>query len=209
MSNTNKKLISRLSGLWFRNPLLMSQLSIAPIILVGISLKNALALSLTMAMISIPTLSIISIIGDRISRQYATIIYLLISTCIYIPTGLVIKYLFPDVINSLGIYLPMIVINSIILIRSRAFASKNKLGWVILDSSVYVIVFCIETCLISIVRELLGKGSIMDWDFGWEFTFPALLLPFSGFILVGLFAAIMQKIYNRKKNIFHKDGSVK
>ena len=205
MSKTNKKIVSRINGLFFRDPTVMCQLSIAPIIFVGVSLSNAVALSLAMFLITVPTLVCVSLIGDRLRKEFALMIYLLISSLFYIPTGFIIKRLFHDNFESLGIYLPMLVINSIIIIRSRGFANKNKIHWVFLDSLVYVIVFSIETCLISIIREVLGKGTIYGVKINiMDINFPALLLPFSGFILIGLLAALMQVIYNNRKHMSRK-----
>ena len=201
MSRTNKKIISRINGLFFRNPTIMCQLSIAPIILVGVSLSNAVALSLAMFLVTVPTLICVSLIKNRLRQEVATMIYLLISALFYIPTGFTIRKIFPESFESLGIYLPMIVINSIIIIRSRGFANKNKVHWVFLDSLVYVIVFSIEICLISIVREVFGKSTVFGYKLNIAINFPALLLPFSGFILIGLLAALMQVIYNNRKKI--------
>ncbi|MBP0979153.1 MAG: hypothetical protein J6C55_00685 [Oscillospiraceae bacterium] len=217
MSRTNKKIISRINGLFFRNPTIMCQLSIAPIILVGVSLSNAVALSLAMFFVTVPTLICVSLIKNRLNPEVATMTYLLISALFYIPTGFFIKQIFPESLESLGIYLPMIVINSIIIIRSRGFANKNKVHWVFLDSLVYVIVFSIEICLISIIREVLGKGNLYGHKLNIFINFPALLLPFSGFILIGLLASLMQVIYNNRKkinikkniNLKNKDNNIK
>lgn len=202
MSQTNKKLLSRISGLFFRNPTIMCQLSIAPIIVIGVSLYNALLISLAMFLVTTPTLMCVSLIGHKLKKQYTTMIYLLISSLFYVPTSFLIKTFFSDGIETLGIYLPMIVINSIIIIRSKGFANKNKIHWVFLDSLVYVIVFFIETCLISIIREVFGSGKIYGYDLNLTFTVPAFLLPFSGFILIGLLAAVMQIIYNNRSKYY-------
>lgn len=201
--------MSRVNGLFFRNPTIMCQLSIAPIILVGISLSNAIVLSMAMSIITILTLVIVSIIGDRLKQQYATMIYLSISALIYIPTGFIIKKFFPANFESLGIYLPMVVINSIIIIRSRGFANKNKVYWVFLDSLVYVVVFFVEICLISVIREVLGNGTIYRYSLNLPIKFSALLLPFSGFILIGLLAALMQMLYNNRNNIHINNHKLK
>ncbi len=209
MLKKNKKVMSRINGLFFRNPTIMCQLSIAPIILVGVSLSNAITLSLAMFLITTLTLVIVSIISYRIKEQYAIMTYLFISALIYIPTGFIIKKFFPANFESLGIYLPMVVINSIIIIRSRGFANKNKVYWVFLDSLVYVTVFFIEICLISIIREILGKGTIYGYNLNLPIQFPALLLPFSGFILIGLLAALMQMVYNNRKKVNIKSHKLK
>ena len=208
MSQTNQKILSRISGLFFRNPTIMCQLSIAPIIVIGVSLYNALVISLAMFLVTTPTLMCVSLIGQKLKKQYTTMIYLLISSLFYVPTSFLIKTFFSDIIETLGIYLPMIVINSIIIIRSKGFANKNKIHWVFLDSLVYVIVFSIETCLISIIREVVGSGKIYGYDLNLTFTVPAFLLPFSGFILIGLLAAVMQIIYNNRSK-YHKNKNKK
>ncbi len=199
MTKNNKKVISSLSGTFFKNPTIMCQLSIAPIVLVGVSLSNALALSLAMFLITTPTLVIFSFIGGRLKKQYTTMVCLLISSLVYVPTGFLFKNCFSEQFELLGIFLPMLIINSIIIIKSRGLANKNKIYSVFLDSLVYVVAFSIETCLISIVREIFGKNMILGYKLNLPICFPSLLLPFSGFIFVGLFAAAMQVMYNLKQ----------
>lgn len=193
-NNNIKKTLSSMAETFLNKPTIMCQLSIAPIVLVGISLSNALSLSLAMFLITTPTLVIFNLIGNKLKKQYSTMICLLLSSLVYIFTGFLFKNYFPENFESLGIFLPMLVINSIIIIKSRTLTNKNKIHLVFLDSLVYVIMFSIETCLISIIREILGKNMILGYKLNLPISFPALLLPFSGFIFVGLFAALMQII---------------
>ena len=94
MSQTNQKILSRISGLFFRNPTIMCQLSIAPIIVIGVSLYNALVISLAMFLVTTPTLMCVSLIGQKLKKQYTTMIYLLISSLFYVPTSFLIKTFF-------------------------------------------------------------------------------------------------------------------
>ena len=190
------KKFSDISGVFFKNPTIMCQLSIAPIVLMGVSLSNALALSLAMFLITTPTLIIFSFIGNKLKKQYLTMASLLISSLVYIPVGLLFKNYFHQNFELLGIFLPMLVINSIIIIKSRGLINKIKITQVFLDSLVYVSVFSVETCLISIVREIFGKNMMFEHELNLPVEFPALAMPFSGFILVGIFAAIMQAVHN-------------
>lgn len=191
----NHKYQSTYLNAFLQNPTFACQLSIAPIIIVGISIYNALILSFAMLCVTIPTLLIACLFGKKLSHPFSSIFFLFFSALFYIPTNLIIKLLFPDIFEALGIYLPMIVINSIIISRSTEFAIKNKFFPVLLDGFFYISFFTLEVSIISFIRELFGKSSFFNLKLNLPFSLPALLLPFSGFILIGLFAASLQALY--------------
>ena len=201
MINTHKKIFSRLKRLFLNNPTIMCQLSIAPMVLIGITLSNAISISVAMTLVTIPTLIIMSLIGNKLHKSISLVVCLLISSLIYIPTAYFMKIFFFSNVDSLGIYLPMTVINSIIIISSRNFMNNNKVLKSFFDSLVYVAVFCIEICLISVVREILWKGNIGNYNIDMSILFTSFSYPFMGFILIGLLAALIQMIYNNRSKL--------
>ena len=144
----------------------------------------------------------VNIIYKKLKDKFATMICLIISALFYIPVSFLIKFLFPDNFESLGIYLPMVVINSVIISKSRNFTKDYKFYLIFFNSLIYITFFTFEIIIISVIREILGKGSIYGFILNLNVKFPALLMPFTGFIFIGLLAALLQAIYNKKfKNI--------
>ena len=197
-----KIFISEFKNIFLNDPTALCQFSIAPIILVGISLSNAIALSLAIFLVTTLTLMTVNIIYKKLKDKFATMICLIISALFYIPVSFLIKFLFPDNFESLGIYLPMVVINSVIISKSRNFTKDYKFYLIFFNSLIYITFFTFEIIIISVIREILGKGSIYGFILNLNVKFPALLMPFTGFIFIGLLAALLQAIYNKKfKNI--------
>ena len=115
----------------------------------------------------------------------------------------------PDLNKALGIYIPLIVVNCIILGRAEAFAAKNSPLSSVLDGLGMGIGFTISLTLIGVIRELLGNGTITlklagigpVFDFHRVLADPALVmvLPPGGFIVMGLLLALFQYLKNRKE----------
>jgi len=105
----------------------------------------------------------------------------------------------PDLAESLGIFIPLIVVNCIILARAEAFASKNSVGLSALDGLGMGLGFTLALSLISAVRELLGAGTLWGVQIlgaAYEPMLVFILAP-GGFIVLGLLIAVIQLIRNK------------
>ncbi len=183
---------SKLQEFWTNNPLLVNGLTIAPVAVASIYLKNAAAISLILAITVIPTLLLASLIKRRLDFMHRVPIYMVFSAVLYAAGLLLLRYLLPGTGESTGMYLPLLVTNTIVVVRAEAFGVRNKTRWVFLDALVQVLGYSFVACVIGAVREYMGNGTV--WGITTENNLPisGILLPFSGFILLGLFAAMYQ-----------------
>ncbi|MPN33018.1 Electron transport complex subunit RnfE [bioreactor metagenome] len=115
---------------------------------------------------------------------------------------MVLKAYFPALSKSLGIFIPLIVVNCIILARAEAFASKNSVFDSFLDGVTMGIGFTFALILLATIREVLGNGSWYNISlFGQSFqpvTF--MIMPAGGFLALGTLIAIIQKIRSKGDN---------
>ena len=125
---------------------------------------------------------------------------------------MVLKKFMPDLYDSLGVFLPLIVVNCIILARAESFASHNKVGYSALDGLFMGLGFTAALTLMGAFREILGNGTFFGiklWDFQIAFFSSAA----GAFLTFGLFILIFNVIYNaannraKHKHALHENGS--
>ena len=111
-----------------------------------------------------------------------------------IETGLVYK---------LGIYLPLLVTNSLIVQKSETrFRKAPSKGKMVLDLLLQMVGFTIVACLVGAIRELLGRGTLWGYQIGMEIA-PAVLLPFAGFMMIAFLSAIVNRIKQEYLSLIH------
>ncbi|WP_040197820.1 Rnf-Nqr domain containing protein [Candidatus Soleaferrea massiliensis] len=185
-----------LQGLLARNPVLLGGLVLAPAIVAGTSLKNAVAITTVLAVVTIPTFLLASLLPKKLPKYLGTIICVLLACLFYMPAIYLVKHtLGPAIIDTTGIYLPILVFNGILVDRAQRRSFKWNIPYALVDVLCHVVGFGVIICLFSIFREMLGSGTIWDVQLGISTT-PALLYPFSGFILLA-FAMAICKCMNR------------
>ena len=186
-------------GIFRENPVFRLVLGICPTLAVTTSLANALGMGLASAFVllgsKIASSSLRGIIPAKI-RIPAFIV--IISTFVTIIDLLMAAYL-PELHGALGIFIPLIVVNCIIMGRAEAFASKAPVGASIIDALGMGIGFTLSLALIGSVRELFGNGSVLGLSVPGLGAMPAIImiLPPGAFLtmglLLGLFNYIAQK----------------
>lgn len=161
--------------------------------------KNAVALSIIMAVVTIPTLFAASIIGKRVSIYHRIPMYVLMSAALYAGAFAVVKAILPETVDTAGIYLMLMITNTVLLVRAEKYASQAKPGMALLDAVVQVAGYAFVICFVGLFREYFGSSTI--WGRTVENAFPiaGLTLPFAGFIILGMLCALYNHI-----NIRHK-----
>ncbi|MEM0529196.1 Rnf-Nqr domain containing protein [Zongyangia sp. HA2173] len=195
-------------GMTYRNPVLICGFALAPAIMITTSLKNAVAMTLAFFVVTVPTLVAASFIKNSVPRWLRSVVYALIASVFFIPALALVRLVHPLGVDLMGIYLPILVINSVLLSRAERFARKNKPVRALIDGSCYTIGFGVVLCVVSTIREIIGAGSIWGVSLNLSQRTPAVLLPFAGFILVAFLAAFAQFL-NRllNKRIYHRSDS--
>ena len=194
MNKTSYENLTR--GIIKENPTLVMLLGMCPTLGVTTSAVNGLGMGLATLFALILSNSIISLLKNIIPSQVRIPAYIvLIATIVTVLDLLMAAYL-PALHSALGIYIPLIVVNCIILGRAEAFASKHNLWQSILDAIGMGLGFTWGLALLGIVREMLGNASIFGLSLACEEATPMLLfiMPPGAFLALAGLIIIFNKL---------------
>lgn len=193
-----------LNGLIFENPTFIQLLGMCPTLAVTTSVKNGLGMGLSAAAVLVCSNVIISLLRKIIPDKVRIAAYIVIIATFVTVIEMCLNAFLPDLSSSLGIFIPLIVVNCIILARAEAFASKNSVLKSAVDGLGMGLGFTLALCIISAVREFLGAGTIFDIPVYGNTVTPAsiVIMAPGGFIILGILVAVVQYIMNKedKKN---------
>ncbi len=193
-------------GLWEINPTFKQILGMCPTLAVTVSVMNGIAMALATTFVLVFSSFLISCFRKLIPNQVRIASYIVIIATFVTIADLVMKAKFPQLSKALGPFVPLIVVNCIILGRAEAFASKNNPLRSILDAFGNGIGFLFALVLMGSIRELLGSGAILGYKI-FPNTFEPLLvmiLPAGAFLTLGLLIGLSNTIIERKKKIEHQ-----
>ena len=190
-----------LNGVITENPTFRLVLGTCPTLAVTTSAINGLGMGAAATFVLLGSNIVISalrkIIPDKVRIPAFIVVICMFVTIIQ----LVMQAFLPSLYESLGIFLPLIVVNCIILGRAEAFASKNPVVASAFDGLGMGVGFTLALTLIGCIRELLGNGSVFGISLLGTSYQPMLLmiLPAGGFLVFGLLLGIINALTNRKK----------
>lgn len=186
-------------GLFYQNPVLVQLLGMCSCMAVTTTLFNGLGMGLSVTAILICSNVVISLLRRLIPSKIRIAAYIVIIAGFVTMVDLLLQAFLPALSNSLGVFIPLIVVNCIILGRAEAFASKNGVAASALDGLFQGLGYTMVTVVMSVIRELLGNGTFGAGVFGDGIRlipagYPALLmiLPFGGFLTLGCLIAFSQ-----------------
>ncbi len=205
----NKNLQIFTNGFIKENPLLVLNIGLCSSLGVTTSIFNGLGMGVGMMFVLVMSEIVISIFRKLIPSAIRLPVFIIIIAAFTTIVQLVLQAYVSSLYDALGVFLPLIVVNCIIMGRVEAFASKNKVGSSILDALGMGIGYTIVLVLISLLRELFGGGTLLaGTPFKVEIIPEAYRIGIlnsapGGFIVFGLLAAIVQGsknyIANKKK----------
>jgi electron transport complex protein RnfE len=183
-------------GIWAENPVLVLVLGMCPTLAVSSSVKNGLGMGLATTFVLVGSNVVISLVRSLIPRKVRIPCYIVIIATFVTLVDMLMKAYAPAELNSaLGIFIPLIVVNCIVLGRAEAFASKNGLLVSTLDGLGMGVGFACALMALGGVREFLGQGTLFEMQVvpNWP---SFLLMKFApgAFIVLGLFLAGMNRI---------------
>lgn len=188
------------AGIFKENPIFIMFLGLCPVLGVTTTLINSIGLGAGILAVLILSNFVISLIRKIVPNEIRIPVYIVIIASL---TTIIIMFMHAytvDLYNSLGVFLPLIAVNCIILGRAESFASKNGPFRSILDALGSGIGFFLGICLVGFVRELLGTGALMGVQiFPEEFAISVFTTPPGSFLALGLLAAIITAITTSKK----------
>ena len=197
-------------GLWKENPVLVLMLGMCPTLAVTSSMTNGLSMGLASSFVLICSNIVVSMFRKFIPKEVRIPCYIVIIATFVTLVEMLMKAFAPPAINqSLGIFIPLIVVNCIVLGRAEAFASKNGIGKSILDGLGMGVGFTIALMALGGAREFLTSGMLLEIKVitVWAKENAFLLTKFApgAFIVLGFFLAGMNKLAMRKAA---KEGKV-
>jgi electron transport complex protein RnfE len=190
------------AGIWDQNPVFRLLLGMCPTLAVTAALKPALTMSLCVTFVLVCSNISVSLMRNLLKPHLRILMFtLMIATFVTIADKFVRAYA-PDMSKALGPYVPLIIVNCIIIGRAEACASKNNLIVSITDALGMSVGFTFALCVLSSVRELLGSGTIFGCPVlsgGWFTPWTALVMPGGAFLTLGLLLGLINVITNRNK----------
>lgn len=184
------------NGIIDENPTFRLVLGMCPTLAVSTSVTNALGMGAAATFVLIGSNIVISALRKFIPDKVRIPAYVVVIAAFVTIVQLLMQAFLPDLNASLGIYIPLIVVNCIIIGRAEAFASKNSVGYSALDGLAMGIGFTLAMSIIATVREILGNGTWMGMSvFGANYD-PAIIMILApgGFLTLGLLLGLINKI---------------
>lgn len=190
----NNRKPSVTDGLFADNTVLSALMVISPVIVCGDNLKNALALAYAFTAITLFSVIISSFVPKKLPYAVKIILYAVISSLVYIPVRLAAESFYIGSIESIGMYYPLLAVNSLIVHQTEAKFFRMKRGKMISSLVFYIIGFDAVILITGLVRELIAYGTINNRVADMNTVISGIGQPFGGFIFLGLFCGLYRKI---------------
>ncbi len=188
-------------GLIKENPTFVQLLGMCPTLAVTTSVSNGVGMGLSATAVLVASNVVISLCRKFIPNKIRIASYIVIIAGFVSAIEMLLKAYLPEISKSLGLYIPLIVVNCIILARAEAFASKNTVGNSALDGLGIGLGFTCALTIIGAIREILGNGTFLGISLFGSGFLPAtmLILPPGAFIVLGLLIGAINLIRSRKE----------
>ncbi|WP_417762636.1 electron transport complex subunit E [Shewanella sp.] len=196
-------------GLWKNNPGLVQLLGLCPLLAVTATVTNALGLGLATMVVLIGSNVLVSLIREFVPKEIRIAVFVMIIAALVTVVQLLINAYAYGLYLSLGIFLPLIVTNCVIIGRAEAFASRNSVAKAAFDGLMMGVGFTLVLIVLGAIREILGQGTLFDgadqllgpWAAGlridlWhtDTSFLLAMLPPGAFLGMGLLIALKNVI---------------
>jgi len=189
-----------IKGIWKENPVFVHVLGMCPMLAVTNSAINAIAMGLATFFVLVGSSTLVSLFKNFIPKPVRISCYIIIIATFVTVADYTLQALIPEVHKELGAFVPLIVVNCMILGRQEAFASKHSVGLAVADALGTAVGFLLALFTLGSVREILGNGSLFGISlFGPHFEpWIVMLLPPGGFIMLGLILLFFNWLQEKK-----------
>lgn len=186
-------------GIIIENPILVLALGLCPSLAVSTSVQNGLGMGMATTFVLVASNVIISIIKNLIPEKVRIPSYIIVIATFVTIVQLVMKAYLPDLDQKLGLFVPLIVVNCVILGRAEGYASKNNLWASLIDGIVMGLGFTIALVILSAIREILGANKLYGLNFIPNFKPMTLfILAPGGFFTIAFVMGIINHISHKK-----------
>mgnify|MGYP004663813569 CR=1 FL=1 len=186
------------SSTFIHNPVLIQAAGLCAIVAVATTLKTAVLLAAAFFPVLIITQVFACLALKRVPRWIRVAIYLLIGTAIIAGIIYAIDTFMPEISLGAGIYLALTAANSIIALHCEKLAVKTDLRHAFFDSVATALGYAAVIIPVGALREMIGSSTIWGANIKIPMTYPAILMPFGGFLVLAFFAAALKALISKR-----------
>jgi electron transport complex protein RnfE len=189
-----------LAGLWRENPVFRLLLGMCPTLAVTAAVKPALTMGLSVIFVLVCSNIVVSLMRNLLKPHLRILMFTLTIATFVTIADLFLRAFQPVMSETLGPYVPLIIVNCIIICRAEACASKNTLFVSIIDAFGMGVGFTLTLCVLASIRELLSTGMIFEAKLmpNWFVPWAAMSMPVGAFITLGLLLGLVNKLTKGK-----------
>lgn len=199
MSDRNRKIADGIrNSALIQNPVLFEAIGIAPIAAIAVSLKTAIILAVAscLELVIIELFSCLAL--KKVKSYFRMPVYAALGMLINLPVFMFFAKFTPNEALNVGIFLPLLAVNSLIALHCERFAVKNKMKDTFVDAISAAAGYAFVLLLVGTAREILGSGTIYSIDLHLPVQLSGLLMPFGGLLLVGFLAAAVKALIAKR-----------
>lgn len=201
----HRKFSRWIEGVLSANPVLVGGLALPFAVMVTNNLKNSVSVSIILACSLIPTVLLASLIGKYLPKWIAPMVYALVSMLLVIAAVPLILPISPEIVDSLGIYIPIIAVNTILSsLCARHARSSHSPALALADALSYSVGFALAMVLIACIREPLSNNTLWGVPFALPFKASGFQIGFSGFILAAFLAALFRFVKRMYRMLLYR-----
>ncbi|WP_408633669.1 electron transport complex subunit RsxE [Natronincola ferrireducens] len=191
-----------MKGLVFDNPVFVQVLGMCPTLAVTNSALNGLGMGLATTAVLVGSNTVISLLKNFIPSKIRIPSFIVVIATFVTMVGMLMRAYLPALNAALGIFIPLIVVNCLILARAESFASKSSTFGSVIDGVGMGLGFTGALVVLGIVREWLGAGTIFGQVATWSSFEPArfMTMPPGAFLALGILLAIFNKLTSKDLN---------
>ncbi len=207
MANATDISISKtfIVGLWEENPVLRLLLGMCPTLAVTAAVKPALTMGLSVIFVLFCSNVVVSLMRNLLKPHLRILMFTLTIATFVTIADLFLKAYVPDMSETLGPYIPLIIVNCIIICRAEACASQNGLVVSMIDAIGMGLGFTATLCVLAGIRELLATGKVFEITVlspvsqdGWFTPWAAMGMPVGAFVTLGLLLGLVNLITKKQ-----------
>lgn len=189
-----------MAGLWQENPVLRLLLGMCPTLAVTAAMKPALTMGLSVVFVLICSNIVVSLMRNLLKPHLRILMFTLTIATFVTIADLFLKAFLPEMSDNLGPYVPLIIVNCIIIGRAEACASKNALAISTIDAIGMGIGFTVTLCVLAAIREVLSTGKVFEIQVTPTAFVPwnAMGMPVGAFITLGLMLGLVNVISRKQ-----------
>jgi Na+-translocating ferredoxin:NAD+ oxidoreductase subunit E len=198
-----------MKGIVRDNPVFVQVLGMCPTLAVTTSVANGIGMGLATTFVLVFSTLIASLLKNVVPNEVRIPVYAVVIATFVTIADLVLKAFFPPLSDSLGPYVPLIVVNCIIMGRVEAFATRNRPGISLVDALGMGTGFTLSLMVLGAVREILGSGALLGVElFGESFTpMLVMILPPGAFLTLGVLMAIFNAVKDKNEPVLIRTKS--